>query len=156
MTDLFDETFAALDEYYPNSKRKRRELVEEKPVKLALSWDSRPFFKTLPNGEEIEMFTLKALGDALHRPVATLRMWMQLGHLPSAPYRLPSSKDKNGNDKAGRRLYSRAMIEAAIKIFQTAGVLTSTRVEWTLHQQITIDLAEAWNKIRASEMKQTD
>ena len=154
MTDLFDETFADLDEYYPNSKRKRRPFAPPAP-KPVLEWDSRPFVKTLPNGKDIEMFTLNSLATALNRPVHTLRMWMQTGHLPAAPYRLPSKPDRNGKERAGRRLYSRAMIEAAVEIFQKANILTASRVEWTLHQQVTIDLAEAWSNIRATETKTT-
>jgi hypothetical protein len=150
MTDFFEETFADLDEFYPNSKRKRRVFVAPEP-KAINEWDSRPFIKTLPNGRDIEMFTLNSLAVALNRPVHTLRMWMNVGHLPSAPYRLPAKPDKNGKDRAGRRLYSRAMIDAAVEVFQKANILTASRVEWTLHQQVTIDLAEAWNSIRASE-----
>lgn len=156
MTDFFDETFADLDDYYPNSKRKRRAVSEPVLLKEVLGWDSRPISKTLPNGKEIEMFTLKALADALNRPLATIRLWMQLGHLPSAPYRLPATKDKNGKDRAGRRLYSRAMIEAAVEVFQKANILTASRVEWSMNQQVTIDLAEAWNNIRANETRQTN
>ena len=89
--------------------------------------------------------------NALNRPVATLRLWMKEGHLPSAPYRLPAKQDKNGKERPGRRLYSRQMIDVAVEIFDYFGVLHTNRVEWALHQQITDDLAEAWSKIRANE-----
>ena len=150
MTDFIDQVFAQLDEYYPNSKRKRRE-VEVPAVVSAKAWDYRPTIKTLPNGKDIEMFTVNALAIALNRPVATLRLWMQEGHLPAAPYRLPVKLDKNGKERPGRRLYSKQMIEAAVEIFQRAGFLHTSRVEWALNQQITADLAEAWSQIRADE-----
>jgi hypothetical protein len=150
MTDFIDEAFAHLDAYYPNSKRKRR--VTEPTKSLAVKdWDSRPTSKTLPNGKDIDMYTINALASALNRPVATLRLWMQEGHLPAAPYRLPAKQDKNGKERPGRRLYSRQMIEAAVEIFHCAGFLHAPRVEWALNQQITVDLTEAWNKIRAEE-----
>ena len=151
MSDLIDDLFGEVGEYYPNSKRKRRPAAPVEEVASAGVWDSRPFHKTLPNGKTIEMFTINALAVALNRPLATLRLWLKEGHLPSAPYRLPAKQDKNGKERPGRRLYSRRMIEAAVEIFTRFGVLNTSRVEWTLHQQITTDLAEAWSQIRADE-----
>ena len=149
-TDLFEDLFGEVDEYYPNSRRKRRQPEAPKTVEVK-EWDSRPTSKVLPNGQSIDMFTINALALALNRPVATLRLWMQEGHLPAAPYRLPAKEDKNGKMKPGRRLYSRRMIEAAVEIFHRAGFLHTNRVEWALNQQITADLAEAWANIRAEE-----
>jgi hypothetical protein len=91
MTDDFiDQTFGDL--FYPNSKRKRRE-PEVKEVKDS-SWDKHPRSTSLPNGKEIDLFTIGALSQALGRPVVTLKLWMNEGHLPTSPYRLPTKTDK--------------------------------------------------------------
>ena len=150
MEDYIDQVFADLDEYYPNSKRKRRQPDQPKPVEV-LEWDSKPTKKVLPNGKDLEMYTVNALAKALNRPLPTLRLWMQEGHLPASPYRLPAKLDKNGKERPGRRLYSRRMIESAIEIFSRAGLLHTNRVEWASNQQVTSDIAEAWSKIRAEE-----
>lgn len=152
MTDDFiDATFADLDVFYPGSKRKRRE-PKVKEVKVDVAWDSQPFMKPLPNGTELEMFTVGALAQALGRPFASVRLWNKNGYLPRAPYRLPTKKNKHGEEHKGRRLYSRAMIEAAVDLFDKAGLLEVKRIEWSEHQQLTIEIAEAWTKIQATEM----
>jgi len=150
--DFIDSTFADLDVYYPGSKRKRRanepkavEQVQEK------QWDSKPQLKTLPNGKDVELFTVGALAQALGRPFVSIRVWNENGYLPRAPYRLPTKKNKHGEEHKGRRLYSRAMIEAAVAIFDKAGLLQVKRIEWSLHQQVSIELAETWSKILEKE-----
>lgn len=148
MTDDFiDQTFSDL--YYPGSKRKRREtkVDEEKNT----TWDSRPRPTTLPNGKDIDLFTIGALAEALGRPVITLKLWMDEGHLPTSPYRLPTKLDKNGKERAGRRLYSRSMIESAIAIFTKFGVLHVKRIDWVKYRKVTEQIAEAWEKSLAEE-----
>lgn len=150
MSDFIDKEFAALDDYYPGSRRKRRTPLPPE-VQPKSDWDQRAVKKILPNGKEVEMFTLGALADALGRPIITLRLWMKEGHLPASPYRLPDKKDKNGDVRKGRRLYTRSMIEAAISAFERAGLLYTKRVQWSVHRQVTRDIDEAWTKIRAEE-----
>ena len=60
--DFIQNIFAGLDTFYPGSKRKRRENTEVQ--KTAVVWDSKPVIKTLPNGTDVEMFTLGALASA--------------------------------------------------------------------------------------------
>ena len=151
--DLIDDMFSEFNEYYPGSKRKRRAVEETAKREVEIkSWDSRPYFKTMPNGEDMEMFTLGALADALGRPIITVRHWTKKGYLPQAPYRLPAKPDKNGDTHQGRRLYSRSMIESAVEVFDKAGLLDEIRVEWSYHQQVSNDIAESWNKIRETEL----
>lgn len=146
--------FSDVDQYYPGSKKKRKPVVAKKPeVELDLNWDAKPIKKTLPNGRDIEMFTIGAIAAALGRPVITMRAWIKEGYLPAAPYRLPSTKDVNGKEHQGRRLYSRAMVERVVEILRTAGLLEIKRIEWSLHRQVSIDIAEAWTQIRADETK---
>ena len=150
--DFIENSFADLDVFYPGSKRKRR---ESKPVDIQpdVHWDSRPYIKTLPNGKDIEMFTAGALANALGRPFITIRKWNEEGYLPPSPYRLPTKKNKNGEDHKGRRLYSRAMIETAVELFKKAGLLQVKRIEWSLHQKLVKELSEAWINILAQETK---
>ena len=152
--DLIDSMFSDVDQYYPGSKRKRKPVVAKKPeVELDLNWDAKPIKKTLPNGRDLEMFTIGAIAAALGRPVITMRAWIKEGYLPAAPYRLPSTKNVNGKEHQGRRLYSRAMVERVVEILRTAGLLEVKRIEWSLHRQVSIDIAEAWTQIRADETK---
>ena len=97
------------------------------------------------------MYTLGALADALGRPIVTLRLWMKEGHLPPSPYRLPTTTDKNGQKRPGRRLYTKSMIEATVEIFSRAGLLYKNRVDWKLHRHLTREIDEAWDKLRANQ-----
>jgi hypothetical protein len=153
--DIIDSVIADLDNFYPGSKRKRRvpEVVEQK---TEVAWDSNPQVKPLPDGRDIELFTVGALAQALNRPFITIRKWNEKGYLPTPPYRLPTKKDKNGDEHKGRRLYSRAMIEATIALFAQFGVLQATRIDWSAHRQLTNEIAEAWRKIQAEETKTTN
>lgn len=154
MTDFIEETFGDLDKFYPGSKRKRKEPVVRE-VKVT-SWETNFFKKTLPNGRELQMYTLGSLAKALNRSTKVVRFWTEQGTLPLSPYRLPSKPGKNGQMYAGRRLYSKAMVEAAVEIFANAGILHLTRVEWSVHRNLSDKIAEAWDKIRAEETKEND
>lgn len=152
--DFIDSILSDLEEYYPNSKRKRKVSVPKKlEIEPDSSWDSKPTKKTLPNGKDVELFSIGALAAALGRPVITIRTWIKEGYLPASPYRLPTKKNINGKDHQGRRLYSRAMVESTIALFSSAGVLNTKRVEWSLHRQLSNKIAEAWAEIRATENK---
>jgi hypothetical protein len=153
--DYIEAAFGDLDKFYPGSKRKRREVkqVEVKQKVSEEAWDARPYIKPLPNGKKIEMFTVGALAIALNRPFITIRTWNKKGYLPTPAYRLPTKPDKNGKEHKGRRLYSRAMIEATVQLFSKFGVLESPRIDWSTNQQLVIELAEAWSKILAEETK---
>jgi hypothetical protein len=99
------------------------------------------------------MFTIGALAEALGRPVITIRTWIKEGYLPASPYRLPSKKNIRGEDQMGRRLYTRSMIEIVIELFGKAGLIYIKRIEWAENKQLTNEIAEAWDKIRATETK---
>jgi hypothetical protein len=152
MSNAFDEIFAELDAYYPGSKRKRREPAPARVID-ASSWETEFYEKYLPNGKLIKMYTLGSLAKALNRSVKTLRFWIEEGNIPASPYRLPSTTGTNGKVYAGRRLYSKAMVEVTVEIFAKARILTTNRVDWTVHRTLSDKLAEAWETIRAEEMK---
>lgn len=148
--DYIENSFAELDNFYPGSKRKRREPAKPE-VEPKDDWDAKSYKKTLPNGKDIDMFTIGALASALGRPLITVRAWIKEGYIPASPYRLPTKKNVNGEDHHGRRLYSRPMIDAAVELFSKAGLLHKKRIDWSLHQQLSQDIAEAWRIIRAKE-----
>lgn len=154
--DYIENAFADLDVFYPGSKRKRRESAPKtnaERVQTAKEWDAKPQVKTLPNGQDVELFTVGALAQALGRPFVSIRVWNENGYLPTAPYRLPTKKNKHGEDHKGRRLYSRAMIEAAVELFDKAGLLQVKRIDWAVHRNLSIEIAEAWSNILATETK---
>lgn len=150
MKDFIEETFS--DVYYPGSKRKRKAPVPKK-VRETPTWDKYPQMRTLPNGKDIEMFTIQALCIALGRPYITVRSWITQGKIPMSPYALPPKPDKNGVMRPGRRLYTRAMIEAAIELFDKFGFLDSTKVDWQNNGALTTKLTETWETIRKSEQE---
>ena len=158
MTDDFiDQSFADLDDFYPGSKRKRQTRAPKpREIEPIAGWDKKPKVITLPNGNPVEMFTIGAVADALGRPIRTIRMWISEGYLPASPYRLPSSKNYKGEDHAGYRLYSRAMVEKVIELLDSAGLLYVKRIDWSANRQLSIEIAEAWNQIRATETKTKD
>jgi hypothetical protein len=151
MTDKIDTFLSDLDDYYPNSKRKRR-VKEDKVNKKDSDWTINPIKKTLPNGRDMEFYTIGALAVALGRPLVTIRYWMKEGYLPAPSYRLGDKTDATGKEIKGRRLYSRAQIDVAVKLFEKAGALGITRLKWP-NEQLTDAVAEAWSNIRAEETK---
>lgn len=153
MSDEIDNIFSDLDNYYPGSKRKRRDRKEKKSkkVKEDSDWQSSAVFKKLPNGQLFEFYQLGALAQAIGRPMVTVRYWIKNGYLPPAPYRLGNKTDKNGNVINGRRLYSRAQIEKLVELFGKAGYLDESRIKWP-NQQLTNAIAEAWDSIKSAEL----
>jgi hypothetical protein len=148
--EFIDDLFADVDKFYPGSKRKRRESKQPEIIST-VGWDAKPYIKTLPNGLDVEMFTIGALANALGRPIPTIRLWMKEGNLPHSPYRLPTKKDVHGNDHAGRRLYTRPMIEVAMELFTKAGLMNGKRIEWSQNRQVSKELDEAWSNLREAD-----
>lgn len=154
LEDSLDSLLADAESFYPNSKRKRRSKTEPKPrvSKNLLAWDSRPYKKPLPNGKEIELFTVGALAKALDRPFSSVKVWNENGYLPTAPYRLPAVKNARGVTQNGRRLYSRAMVEKTVEIFTKNGLLGIARIEWSQLREVSLELASSWTAIKNEEM----
>lgn len=150
-----EREFAGLDKYYPGSKQPRRSFAPDfkpKAVKQADedAWDANPIVKRLPNGKELELYTIGALEKALGRPNVTLRLWERKGYIPRAPYRLREAV-VNGKRVPGRRMYSRALIEETVAAFQRYGLMDKPRVEWKYHEGLSIELLESWKRIHNSE-----
>lgn len=141
------ESFKGLDNA-PGSKQKRRpetEETEKRRKKLlgeSNGWDESPIIKTL-KGEEVEVFTISALAQALEKQIVTIRLWEKKGYIPIAPYRL-RSKNLNGQKVNGNRVYTRELIEITIEEFAKRNLLGSARVEWKRHADLPGVLASRW------------
>jgi hypothetical protein len=153
MEDQVDKFFSGLDDFYPGSKKKRRPVdpnVKPKKVKETGSWDVSPQVKKLPNGNVVELYSAGSLCQALGRPIVTLRLWERKGYIPRAPYRLKSII-VDGVKKPGWRMYSKAMIESTVKIFNSRGLLEAPRIDWNRYPDMSIELAESWKAIHDQE-----
>jgi len=153
MEDQVDKFFGGLDDFYPGSKKKRRPVepnAKPKKSKEESSWDVNPQVKKLPNGNVVELYSAGSLCLALGRPIVTLRLWERKGYIPRAPYRLKSII-VDGVKKPGWRMYSKAMIESAIKIFQSRNLLEAPRIDWNRYPDMSIELAESWKAIHDQE-----
>jgi DNA-binding MarR family transcriptional regulator len=141
-----DEVFGDL---YPGSKKRRR-AVERSVQEVEPAWDATPTIKVY-NGKPTEFFNLGALAKAIGKKPVSVRLWERRGYLPAAPYRLPGFTDGQGNEIAGRRLYSRALITAVVDEFAKRDLLGKKRVEWKRHTDLTIAIAERWQRILNTE-----
>lgn len=141
-----DEVFGDL---YPGSKRRRRAV--ERPVpEVEPAWYATPTVKMF-NGKRTEFFNLGALAKAIGKKPVSVRLWERRGYIPAAPYRLPGSVDSQGNEIAGRRLYSRALIVVVVDEFTKRDLLGKKRVEWKHHADLTIAIADRWRRILNNE-----
>lgn len=154
--DEIDKMFAGLGEFYPGSKRKRRPVdpkVEKKRHKdiSTEGWESKGLLKKLPNGNVVELYSAGIFAEALGRPLVTIRLWERRGYIPKAPYRLRPII-VNGQKKPGWRMYSRAMVDSSLQIFQSRGLLEVPRIDWDRHRDLTLELFESWTKIHDQEI----
>lgn len=137
--ELFDDLF------YPGSTRKRREKMRDTGF-VAEDWRSQGNDKML-NGKTVRMYPIGALAAALGVSVAAIRKWIANGHIPQAPYRLPSNMKLHGQTVAGRRLYTEEMIDSVVQIFEEEDLLGTSRILWSKHPEVSIRIMEAWNDL---------
>ena len=150
-------SFADLDEYYPGSRRKRREsrqarqerlIVERAEAKENESWDARPWKKHVKfkDGREadVELFPIGALAKSLHRDSVTVRAWIRKGWLPHAMFQTKPLAGTRGD--AGRRLWSRAQIEGIAQIAKEEGLLNENppRIQRTKFTQRVMAAWKEW------------
>lgn len=149
--DWFDEIFTDTDnereEFYPGSRHKRR--PEPEVVLEGDPWRENYTVKTI-GGQDRRFYPIGALASALDVSVETIRHWVKKGYIPNAPYRL-STSIVHGQKYAGRRLYTEAMIDAAVSAFAKRGLLDANRIEWKNHHDLTIELHEKWSAIHREE-----
>lgn len=150
-------SFADLDEFYPGSKRRRRESTQARRERLVVeraeardneSWDARPQRKhvTFADGREadLDMFPVGALAKALQRDSVTIRAWIRKGWLPKAKYRTQPVVGSRGD--AGRRLWSRAQVEGIVRIAREEGLLNRNppRIQRTMFTQRVVAEWRQW------------
>lgn len=105
--------------FYPGSKQRKGETR-----KLIFTEDFSPFpFKGrvyIVRGQETEFFTVGQLAKALGRQAVTIRKWELNGIIPRATFQAPNPKK---DDRARRRLYSRAQAEGIVRIAIEEGIV---------------------------------
>jgi hypothetical protein len=85
--------------------------------------------KMYPVGDtEVELFSISQLAVALDRQPVTIRKWERDGVIPRATFVKPGA---GGDPRGRRRLYSRAQVEAMVRIAHEEGLLTDK------HRQVT-------------------
>lgn len=151
----WEKMFTDLDrevDFYPGSKRKRRgpKPVKASPAPTPLSddWAMKPVVKAI-KGKNVEFFTIGSLARALNKSEVSVRLWIRKGYLPTEPYRLPATKMPDGRSVAGRRLYTREMIESARDSFSRRGLLDTPRIEWRDYPDLAQEIRDSWNAIKA-------
>jgi hypothetical protein len=70
--------------------------------------------------QQVELFTISQLAEALNREPVTVRGWEHKGFIPKATFSKPG---KGGDVRGRRRLYSRAQVEALVSLAQEEGLL---------------------------------
>lgn len=89
-------------------------------------WDHSPVIKKT-KGVEREFFLIGALAEALGRKAVTIRSWEDHKGFPVPNAKTkPPAPSNNGRLTAGRRLYTRAEIEAAVAAAKATGVYDPT------------------------------
>lgn len=126
MTDDINALDAVI---FPGGAPSRRARAERgaPPAETAAApepqWDDHPQRKFL-RGEEVEVFPVGALAEAIGVSPKAIYKWERQRILPPARYRTqaPAEGPIPGKAAAGRRLYTRAQIEAVIEAANEAGV----------------------------------
>ena len=128
------------------SRRARAERGAPPPETPAIpepSWDDHPQTKYL-RGEPVEMFPVGALAAAIGVSTKAVYKWERLQILPPSRYRTQAPKEGPipGKQAAGRRLYTRAQIEAVIEAAHEAYVTmprkVGTRPDWKLFTALVV------------------
>ena len=118
------ERFADLD--YPG--RRKPVNREAKPPPEPVAWDAKPTYYKV-GGEKREFFTIAQLGKALDYSVQSIRAWEGMNLLPRSPYRSPRTKRPvaAGKSNKGRRLWTRAQIEAILRLARKHKVILNKK-----------------------------
>lgn len=119
------ERFGDLAQDFPGKARmpiQRQKKVEKATAPPAM-WDEKPVYYFF-DGEESEFFVIRHLAAALDCSVQSIRSWESRGLLPRSGYRSPSSqRPMAAGSRKGRRLWTRAQINAILQIAEAEGVI---------------------------------
>lgn len=149
--DKIADFFSSLDEddsvTYPGSRHPRRPKPEPEEI-TEDSWQLRLVQYKTVRGRRMALYPIGALAEALNRTPFTIRRWTRLGFIPHAPYRLPgTTRPSDGVHIAGRRLYTREMIESLVVLFRERGLLDSERVEWKNYPDLPELIQKTWTAL---------
>lgn len=133
-------------EYYPGSRRKRNASPDSGVEFIPDPWREKYNIKVI-KGVETKMYPVGALANALGVSVQSIRHWTNKGYIPAAPFRLPSNMVVKGQKVSGRRLYTEALIDAAVEAFERRGLLGKPRITWSKHRDLSIEIKESWSRI---------
>jgi hypothetical protein len=134
---------------FPGGQPSRRARAErgappsETPAVQEPSWDDHPQHQYL-RGEPIEVFPVGALAEAIGVSPKAIYKWERLRIMPPSRYRTqaPEQAPIPGKTAAGRRLYTRAQIEAVIEAATEAGVKMprrpGQRPDWKLFTALVV------------------
>ena len=134
---------------FPGGAPSRRARAErgapavETPAIIESSWDDHPQHKYL-RGEPVEVFTVGALAEALGVSTKAIYKWERQRIMPPSRYRTEAPREGPipGKTAAGRRLYTRAQIEAVIDAAREAYVsmprTPGTRPDWKLFTALVV------------------
>jgi hypothetical protein len=88
------------------------------------SWDANPVYYIV-SGQRQEFFTIRHLAAALNYSQQSIRAWENSGLLARSPYRSPKPRTPTigGRNTKGKRLWTRAQIEAILRIAKEEGVI---------------------------------
>lgn len=102
---------------YPGSDH----YVGDRPAEPVLAdWGKPITYKV--NGIDTEFYTVGQVAKALNRSPVTIRKWERLGWIPIAAFRSPARQKVKSH-----RLYTRAQLEAMVRIAWEEGLMKFTR-----------------------------
>lgn len=117
------------------SRTVRTQREDPPPPTEEKRWDANPQKRTV-KGVELELFPVGSLAMALDRSVKAIYKWERLKIFPPARYRTraPDRSAIPGKAAAGRRLYSREQIQAAVNAAYQVGLLPkknpAPKIDW--------------------------
>ena len=128
--------------FYPGSRHRRPAVAAPAEQPAEPSWDARPIKRTV-KGVNYELFPVGALAAAVGRSAVTMRLWERNGVIPKAKFRL-----QNKNGIGGRRYYTRAQIEATVRVARDCQMLGEQR---RIHPEFTDRVVAAWRDLEKGE-----
>ena len=122
---IIEDRFSDLDQPFPG-KRTPANRGKNGTTPETNNWDARPVYYKFPgNTEKQEFFTISHLAAALGYSVQSIRAWEAQGLLPRSGIRGPRTVRPvaAGRSDKGKRLWTRAQIEAILRVARKHKVL---------------------------------
>lgn len=129
-TDPFNDLLKDLPDWPGNRRPKNRKLSTAPAAEDRFNGAKSKKF--LINGEEVEMFTIGGVAQALGKSTATIRAWEYRGWLPRAQFRTPKPRKQQIPDKTsrGRRLYTLEQVEFLLEAAERFNINDKNVGDW--------------------------